>query len=91
MGAGFMNRITVLLADDHMRVREGLRTSLEAEANIEVIGEAQTGRKAVQLAKKLCPAVVLMDIAMPLLNGLEATRKIRKGSRHPGDHTLSTQ
>ncbi|MFC1763698.1 response regulator [Planctomycetota bacterium] len=75
-----MKRITVLLADDHMIVREGLRTLLEAEANIEVIGEAQTGRKAVQLAKRLCPAVVVMDIAMPLLNGLEATRQILKAA-----------
>jgi len=73
-----MARITVLLADDHMIVREGLRALLEAEGDIEVVGEAETGRQAVQLAKKLRPAVVLMDIAMPLLNGLEATRRILK-------------
>lgn len=73
-----MKRITVLLADDHMIVREGLRALLEAEADIEVVGEAQTGRQAVQRAKKLRPVVVLMDIAMPLLNGLEATRRILK-------------
>jgi DNA-binding NarL/FixJ family response regulator len=73
-----MKRITVLLAEDHMIVREGLRVLLEAEGDIEVIGEAQTGRQAVQLSRKLRPDVVVMDIAMPLLNGLEATRQIVK-------------
>ena len=73
-----MKRITVLLAEDHMIVREGFRKLLAAEADLEVVGEAQTGRQAVALAKKLRPAVVVMDIAMPLLNGLEATRQIRK-------------
>jgi len=71
-------RITVLLADDHTVVREGLRTLLEAEGDIEVVGEAATGREAVALARKTRPSVVVMDIAMPLLNGLEATRQIRK-------------
>src|SRR5450432_967683 len=73
-----MKLITVLLAEDHMVVREGFRKLLEAEADIEVVGEAQTGRQAVGLTRKLRPAVVVMDIAMPLLNGLEATRQIRK-------------
>jgi len=73
-----MERITVLLADDHMIVREGLRALLKAEGDIEVVGEAQTGREAVQLTKRLRPGVVVMDIAMPLLNGLEATRRILK-------------
>src|SRR5271169_3765559 len=73
-----MKRITVLLAEDHMVVREGFRKLLEAEDDIEVVGEAETGRQAVELAKKLRPAVVVMDIAMPLLNGLEATRQILK-------------
>ena len=71
-------RITVLLAEDHTIVREGLRTLLEAEKDIQVVGEAETGRQAVALTKKLRPAVVVMDIAMPLLNGLEATRQILK-------------
>jgi DNA-binding NarL/FixJ family response regulator len=72
-----MKRITVLLAEDHQIVREGLRRLLATEADLEVVGEAQTGRQAVALAKKLRPAVIVMDIAMPLLNGLEATRQIR--------------
>lgn len=79
-------RITVLLAEDHMVVREGLRTLLEAEGDIQVIGEAETGRQAVKSAKELRPAVVVMDIAMPLLNGLEATRQIRKAV--PGTKVL---
>jgi len=73
-----MNRVTVLLAEDHQIVREGFRLLLESESDIEVVGEAATGREAVQLTRKLKPAVVVMDIAMPLLNGLEATRQIRK-------------
>jgi DNA-binding NarL/FixJ family response regulator len=73
-----MKRITVLLAEDHTIVREGFRKMLELENDIQVVGEAQDGRQAVALAKKLRPAVVLMDIAMPLLNGLEATRQILK-------------
>jgi DNA-binding NarL/FixJ family response regulator len=73
-----MKRITVLLAEDHTIVREGFRKMLELENDLQVVGEAQDGRQAVALAKKLRPAVVLMDIAMPQLNGLEATRQILK-------------
>src|SRR5213078_1039552 len=71
-----MNRITVLLAEDHQIVREGFRALLKHERDIDVVGEAETGRQAVQLTRKLRPEVVVMDIAMPLLNGLEATRQI---------------
>lgn len=70
--------IRVLLVEDHMVVREGLRALLQAEGDIKVVGEAETGRQAVELTRKLRPDVVVMDIAMPLLNGLEATRQIRK-------------
>jgi len=74
-----VKRTTVLLAEDHNIVREGFRSLLKHERDIEVVGEAETGRQAVQLTRKLRPAVVVMDIAMPLLNGLEATRQIREG------------
>jgi DNA-binding NarL/FixJ family response regulator len=73
-----MKRISILLAEDHMIVREGFRKILELDSDLEMVGEAQDGRQAVLLAKKLRPDVVLMDIAMPHLNGLEATRQILK-------------
>src|SRR5216117_3319206 len=73
-----MKPITVLLAEDHLMVREGFRSLLKHERDIKVVGEAETGRQAVQLTRKLRPEVVVMDIAMPLLNGLEATRQILK-------------
>jgi DNA-binding NarL/FixJ family response regulator len=73
-----MKPITILLADDHMVVREGLRKLLELDAGLKVVGEAQDGHQAIALAKKFQPDVVLMDIAMPRLNGFEATRQILK-------------
>src|SRR6058998_519163 len=73
-----MQKITVILADDHTVVRQGLRALLEAEQDMSVVGEAENGRQAVQMTKRLQPDVVVMDIAMPLLNGLEATRQISK-------------
>lgn len=72
------NSISVLLVDDHAVVREGLRMVLNVETDIKVVGEAKNGREAVELVKKLHPDVVVMDIAMPLLNGFEATRQMRK-------------
>ena len=71
-----MKQIKVLLADDHTIVREGLRALLLADAEIAVVAEAHNGREAVSLTNSLRPDVVVMDIAMPLLNGLEATRQI---------------
>lgn len=70
--------ITVLLADDHTVVREGLRKLLDDENDIEVVGEASDGRKAVEMTRTFRPSVVVMDIAMPQLNGLEATRQIHQ-------------
>jgi DNA-binding NarL/FixJ family response regulator len=66
----------VLIADDHRMIREGLRSLIEREPDLEVVGEADNGREAVALAKKLAPDVVVMDIGMPDLNGMEATRQI---------------
>jgi DNA-binding NarL/FixJ family response regulator len=71
-----MEKIKVLLVDDHTVVRQGLRVLLEAEQDITIVAEAENGRQAVQLTKKHLPDVVVMDIAMPMLNGLEATRQI---------------
>jgi DNA-binding NarL/FixJ family response regulator len=68
--------ITVLLAEDHAIVRQGLCALLEVDGEFFVAGEAKTGREAVEMAKSLKPDVILMDIAMPVLNGLEATRQI---------------
>lgn len=73
-----MSNINVLLVDDHNIVRQGLKALLLAEGDIAVVAEAQTGREAVQLAQKLRPEIVIMDLAMPLLNGWEATRQILK-------------
>src|SRR5437667_3437351 len=73
-----MSNISILLVDDHNIVRQGLRALLIAEGDITIVAEAQTGREAVQLAAKLHPEVVVMDLAMPLLNGWEATRQIIK-------------
>jgi DNA-binding NarL/FixJ family response regulator len=73
-----MKRITILIAEDHAIVREGFRRMLELEGDFEVVGEAQDGRQAVEMAKQLLPNVVLMDVAMPMLNGLEATRQVIK-------------
>jgi DNA-binding NarL/FixJ family response regulator len=78
--------IAVLLADDHLVVREGLRSILETEGDIVVVGQAQDGLQAVKLAKTLHPSVIVMDIAMPRLNGLEATRQILKAA--PASHIL---
>jgi DNA-binding NarL/FixJ family response regulator len=72
--------ITVLLAEDHFVVREGLRVLIEADGDIKVVGEAVTGREAVLMTKQFCPDVVVMDIAMPLLNGIQATQQILSAS-----------
>ena len=71
-----MTLLKTLLADDHTIVREGLRSLLLADGGIEIVGEARNGREAVEMAIALRPDVVVMDIAMPLLNGLEATKQV---------------
>src|SRR5512135_3106616 len=68
--------IRILLADDHMIVREGMRSLLEKEKEMEVVAVADNGRMALKLARELRPDVVVMDIAMPEMNGIEATRRL---------------
>jgi NarL family two-component system response regulator LiaR len=75
-----VERIAVLIADDHPVVRRGLRTFLELQDDLEVVGEASDGAEAVELAARLLPDVVLMDLVMPGLDGIDATRRIRDGS-----------
>jgi DNA-binding NarL/FixJ family response regulator len=73
-----MQNITVLLVDDHTIVRQGLKALLSAESNLTIVAEAQTGREAVEMATQLRPMIIVMDMAMPRLNGAEATRQILK-------------
>jgi NarL family two-component system response regulator LiaR len=75
---GTREKLTVLIADDHPLVREALNRTLESEEDIEVVAEASDGEEAVKLASELKPSVVVMDIVMPKLNGIEATRKIKE-------------
>jgi len=75
-----MKQITILLADDNRVVRNEFRRILELEDDLEVVGEAKNGHQAVAMVKKLRPALVLMDVAMPLLNGWQATRQILKAT-----------
>ncbi|HZJ34222.1 MAG TPA: response regulator transcription factor [Vicinamibacterales bacterium] len=81
-----MGRIRILLADDHTMVRQGLRKLLEERPDWEVIAEAGDGREAVRLVEQYKPDVAIIDVAMPLLNGVEATRQITK--RAPGTRVL---
>jgi len=79
--------IRVLLADDHQLFRQGMRSMLANDAGIKVVGEAASGRTAVELARQLVPNVVIMDISMPDLNGIDATRRIKE--RCPGIQVLA--
>lgn len=81
-----MERLRVLLVDDHTVVRQGLRRILASDEQIEIVGEAGDGRTALELAQRLQPHVVVMDVALPELNGIEATRQLAK--RAPAAHVL---
>lgn len=81
-----MNKIKVIIADDHVLFREGTRKLIEQEQDIEVVGEANDGEEAVELVTKLRPHIALIDIAMPKVNGIEATRQIK--ARHPATAVL---
>jgi two-component system response regulator NreC len=72
--------IRILLADDHVLVRQGFRMILEAQQDMQIVGQAGNGREAVELAEKLHPDIVVMDVAMPELNGIEATRRLAVSS-----------
>ena len=82
-----MKKIRVLIVDDHTLVRDGIRALLALASDIEVVGEAENGREALEKVKQLVPDVVLMDLAMPVMGGLEATRRIRK--EFPGTKVLA--
>jgi two-component system, NarL family, response regulator NreC len=84
-----MSELRVLLADDHGIVRKGLRFLLERQAGMAVVGEASDGREAVRLAEKTTPHIVIMDVAMPLLNGIDATAQIIKMNPKTGVIMLS--
>lgn len=82
-----MEKIKVLIVDDHTLVRDGIRALLELVSDIEVVGEATNGKEALEKIEQLVPDVVLMDLAMPIMGGLEATRRIRK--QHPVTKVLA--
>jgi len=77
-----MKRIRILLADDHAVVRQGFKMILDAQPDMEIVGEAANGRQAVDLAEQLRPDVVVMDVSMPELNGIEATRRLASSLPH---------
>ncbi len=77
-----MKRIRILLADDHAVVRQGFKMILSAQPDMEIVGEAGNGREAVELAEQLRPDIVVMDVAMPELNGIEATRRLSASAPH---------
>jgi DNA-binding NarL/FixJ family response regulator len=93
-----MSRTRILVAEDHEIFRKGLRSLLESHPQFEICGEAANGKEAIEAAKRLLPDIIIMDISMPLVNGLDATRQIRKDvsgarvvvlSQHDSSHMLN--
>ena len=82
-----MKKITIVLADDHKIIREGLKALIEKHADLKVIAEAENGRDAVRLAQEHAPDIIIMDVAMPELNGMEATRQLLADS--PGTKVIA--
>src|SRR5437867_11874634 len=82
-----MAKIRVLLADDHAIVREGVRMMLNKETDVEVVGEAQDGAQALEMVERLKPAVIVMNISMPGMGGIEATQQAK--ARHPDINILA--
>src|SRR6266702_540567 len=80
-------KITIIIADDHALVRQGVRTFLDVQPDLAVIGEANSGETAVRMAAELIPDVLLMDLVMPGIGGVEATRQVKQASPHT--HLLS--
>lgn len=74
----YLNEIKIILVDDHKLLRDGLRNIIEQKPNMQIIGEASDGREAIKICSKLLPNVVVMDVAMPGLNGIEAATQIQK-------------
>src|SRR2546429_9260459 len=81
-GVHMIDKISLLITDDHALVRQGIRAFLELQPDLNVIGEAGSGEEAVRMAAELVPDVGLMDLVMPGIGGVEATRKVKQGSPH---------
>src|SRR4051794_31241506 len=83
-------KISVLIVDDHTIVRQGLKELINSAPDMEVVGEAENGLKALSEARRLMPSIIILDLAMPLLNGIETTRRLRRNSPETKILILST-
>jgi DNA-binding NarL/FixJ family response regulator len=90
LGTGNRMAVRILLVDDHPIVRQGLRTLLQGRGDWEVVGEASDGREAVEKVEHLRPDVVVLDVTMPVMNGLEACREIQRKHKQPSENKNSS-